>query len=287
MKECRSCNGFSLYEDTLQNCPVCDAVLSPYVPSHTQVADSADGNSATAAEQGIARSSVDLSFTRTENAHWHDREAAFHLDTPESEGNRFEQVTGNILYIRGRVTEIAPLTRYRNRWNKITHSLIRGEPYQFGHSTHSAIIRIEPIGTGDRFPEIARDVEFFGDIEGRLGIGDEVSVTARRRGKRIIARRIYQHTDDTDLHPPLQLPSGAIRLAAIAGGFVLFSLLAGLTSGRVVNSALRVLQGLSGWVWNGMIGLILVVIRLLTPFVAPILTIWFLWTLIRRMLGIR
>lgn len=185
MKRCANCNDFALYEDSQSLCPVCGGRLETYVRSNQPP-------QTPSFQMPVANNPVQNNRN----------------DVPQ-----FEVRRGNTYTFRGRVTDVSSQSRSYSRFRQICNALFRGEPYQFGSTTYSrggatcyrTRIRIEEF-VNDRLATEKREVVFFGDAEGRLSYGDDVTVTAKRRGDRYIVKSLYCNDTQTPIRAESQIP---------------------------------------------------------------------------------
>lgn len=144
----------------------------------------------------------------------------------------------------GRILEIDHHEVFNSRFHKLINSLIRGEPYQFAHQTAEYTIRVENITDG-----IATEVTDFclyGNYLGRLQVGDEVVVHAKKHRDRRIVRSIYNRTTDSPVRPGFQLSAGVIRTVFLTIAILIFALLCEcvqlITSGTMASGMVGVLS---------------------------------------------
>ena len=119
---------------------------------------------------------------------------------------------------RGRIVEIDHHEVFYGKWHKLFNSILRGEPYQLAHQTIEYTIRVENITQG--YPTDITDFCLFGSYLGRLQVGDEVVVRAKKLRDRRIVKSIYNETTNSVVRPGFQIPAGLIR------GVILFVMIA-------------------------------------------------------------
>lgn len=221
MKRCPACNDMALYDDTSTVCPICGAALVPYVRQSTVRA----GTHQPAVQPVVAN-------PRTE-----------HNDTRRSPA--FETVSGNEIRIRGLVSNIAVNSRNLIARDKIADCFIRGVPFQFGNPVYETIIRVEEI-TDSRIPSQTRSVVFYGNAQGQVDVGDDISVNARRRQDRIIARSIYVNDTESTVHTPLTLNAPALLIAIAAVVLLILCLLYALIEWFTSGAFIEPLMGILG-----------------------------------------
>lgn len=211
MKKCAQCNDFALYDDITGNCPICGATLVTY---------SRGGSMETSAINNV----VHPNNTSCEN----DEEAA----------PVFENKQGFRYVYRGIITEVSSHSRFHNRLKKWINAIFRAEPYQFGNTSHETIFRLEEFTNG-KVAGRKQNFVFYGDVEGRLIIGDDATVTAKRRGDRYIVTRLFLNETGQHVRPAFQIPSGLIT---VTFGFALVFLVALVTGvgGFIASGALYV-----------------------------------------------
>lgn len=193
MKKCAQCNDFALYDDITGSCPICGATLVTY---------SRGGRIETSAINNV----VHPNNTSYEN----DEEAV----------PAFENRQGFRYVYRGIITEVSSHSRFHNRLKKWINAIFRAEPYQFGNTSHETIFRLEEFSNG-KIAARKQNFVFYGDVEGQLSIGDDATVTAKRRGDRYIVNRLFLNETRQNVRPAFQIPSGIIT---VAFGFILLLL---------------------------------------------------------------
>lgn len=200
MKKCPNCNDFALYDDDVAACPICGASLVKYQ----------------------RRSS-----TRVQSEPQEVIQPIVHDTEPERRSNNiapeFETKQGLRYVYRGTVTEISSRARYHNRFKKIVNALFRGEPYQFGNTSHETVFRVEGFHDG-LLSGRKRDLIYYGDIEGRINYGDDVVVNAKKMGDRYIVTSLYSNETESQIKPPPQIPALLFWILIIAIALGIFYL---------------------------------------------------------------
>lgn len=208
MKKCPNCNDFALYDDNVAVCPICDARLTAYT-------------------RPGAATERDKTIIMPRNDQQHQEQSG-------SETPQFETKQGLRYVYRGMITEINHHARFHNRLKKWVFAFFRGEPYQFGNTSHGSVVRIEEFHH-DRISGRKRDLVFYGDVEGRFNYGDDVTVIAKRRGDRYIVTRMYLNETESRVRPTPQIPSAIIvvfsLLLLIAVVYLLVSIAGFFASG--------------------------------------------------------
>ncbi len=120
----------------------------------------------------------------------------------------------------GRITEIEHHEVFYSKLRKTINSLLRGEPYQFGHQTAEYVVRVEELAGG--FTAQTMDFFLFGNYMGRLHPGDEVVIVASS-SERNVVKSIYNAVTDSDIKPGLQLSAAFIRFMYICLAFLLIA----------------------------------------------------------------
>ena len=191
MKRCTNpnCETSFLFGDDKVNCPFC----------HSRLADSQTAAGGGGGHRGVMPDAVNINRN---NRRTHD----------------FIRETRGTVECRGRITEIEHQELFNSTKHKLFNSLIRGEPYQLGHQTMEYTIRVESI-TED-YPGEVCDFCMYGNYLGRLHVGDEVIIKAKRAGDRRIVKSIYNATTSTSVNPGIQIPSAFVR-----GGVAMLALM--------------------------------------------------------------
>lgn len=182
MKRCPECYAF--YEDDLDVCPTCGERLE----RHT-----GGGRTAGRAEQSFA----------------HEYQAAGET-ARTGDPYVFEVSSGNSTVINGAVAEVSTQQYYQSKFTKFFQAVFSGEPYQLSHTSFVTLFRVEEHTTAG-YPEQARDITLYGNAQNIFAVGDDVTVTARRRGTQLIARNVYNHSINSDVRVQPNIPAGVIR----------------------------------------------------------------------------
>lgn len=238
MKQCPHCNDRALYEDALEKCPLCNSDLIPYVRADR-------GNRGMGEDFGRQGANPDRG-PRVISPDEHTSENQSSRD----EEPLFEQRTGNRYVFRGTVAEISTHTRYYNRIHKIVNTISRGEPYQLGNTSHESVIRIEEFHNG-RLATQRRDLVMYGDVEGLIQIGDDVTAWTIRRNNRYIIQNLYSHETNSDVTPGPQMPAwGILGLVLLIVGIfasLIYGMVAFIQGGgpaRIVDMLVGAILGL-------------------------------------------
>lgn len=220
MKRCPECNDMALYDDTSMTCPICNATLVPYVRR-------------TAATSHAPQTPV--------------RPVSGRQTAGVDEGRRnpvFETVSGNEIKIRGLVSNVVLNSRTLTVRDKIADCFVRGVPFQFGNPVYETIIRVEEI-TDRGIPSQTRSIVFYGNAQGQIDIGDDVSINAVRRNDRIIARSVFVNDTESNVHTPLALNALLLLLVIVAVVLLalclLFSIVEWFASGAFVEPLLGII----------------------------------------------
>ena len=201
MKRCTHCNDFSLYDDDVAKCPICGEALTTYIRrGAVQRNNPSSVYDSSYADRGNAVRPNNNSATNSRNS-----------DNQRREAPLFERRQGLRYVYQGIITEITPLTRYPSRLKKIVNAIFLDEPYQLSHSTHMIAFRIEEF-SDDRVAMQKRNCVFFGDVEGLFNVGDEATVTAKRKGSRNIVKRMFLNETGLPIRASFQIPAWLIRL---------------------------------------------------------------------------
>lgn len=222
MKRCPNCNDFALYDDTIVNCPICDAQLIIY------------------AKQGEYETETVIKPEVEQKNNWSHQANAL---------PPFETINGNTYTFRGMVTEVSTQQRWNNRFKKILNAVFRSEPYQFGNTSQECVLRIEEFRNG-RMASQSRDVIFYGEAEGRVAHGDDVTVTAKKRNGRFIVNRLQVNDTGANVKSSVQVPAGIIKFFAAFIALIALYIVIGFISLVATGSFVSFLSGVMGWVFN-------------------------------------
>ena len=146
----------------------------------------------------------------------------------------------------GRIVEIDHQEVFNSKLHKLFNSVLRREPYQLAHQTIEYTIRVENITEG--FPTDTTDFCLFGSYLGRLQVGDEVVVRAKKLRDRRIVKSIYNETTNSVVRPGFQIPAGLIRGGILFAMITLIALICGLVwmvkSGAAAAGLLAIIAAL-------------------------------------------
>lgn len=213
MRRCANCG--CVYEDTYRSCPLCHTPASPA------------GQARPAGSYPPPGGAYPPPGGRPQGAY--PPPGGQRQDADDvAQALNFEQRSPGHAVINGAVAECSTQQYYQSRSTKLIHALFSGEPYQLGHTTFVTIFRVEEHRLRG-FPEHARDITVYGSMQNLFAVGDDVTVHAKRRGRRYIARRIYNHSINSAVHIQPYIPAWLIRLSVLA----LALLAAGLIHGVV------------------------------------------------------
>ena len=170
MKKCPEC--CAIFEDSIDVCPTCGEQLENYV------------NSSKKEEK-----------RKQEKPQVND-----YINSRQRDNNAyvFERNIGNDVEINGSVVESSTQQYYQSKFTKIVQALFSGEPYQLSHTTFVTVFRVEEHTTRG-YPERARDITLYGNMQNIFAVGDDVTVTASRKGNRYVAKNVYNHSINEDV----------------------------------------------------------------------------------------
>lgn len=221
MKRCPNCNDFALYDDNVSTCPICDSNLVTY-SRNGSTSTTSTGTGTTRTREPV-RPNTETQRTNTANA-------------TQQTAPEFERISGLRYHYRGIITEISSHARLHTRLKKWVNAVFRGEPYQLGHTSHETIIRVEEFHNG-RVAGRKRDLVYYGDVEGRFNYGDDVSITAKRRGDRYIVTNMYLNETESRVRPGPQIPAGIIAILSlillVVAIYLIGGIIAFITSGAL------------------------------------------------------
>lgn len=219
MKRCPNCNDFALYDDEIMNCPICDSHLVAYTRGGEHVNDT---------------------VVRPEQNH-----------QPHQTNTilPFETVNGNTYIFRGMVTEISTQQRWSNRLKKFLNAIFRSEPYQFGNTSQECVLRVEEFRNG-RVASQRRDVIFYGEAEGRVTHGDDVTVTAKQKNGRFIVTKLQVNDTGANVRPSVQIPAAIIKFFAAFATLIALYLITGFVSLVATGSFESFLNSVMGWIFD-------------------------------------
>ncbi len=252
MKRCTRCNDFALYDDETSRCPLCGEVLVRHVSKRANQ------------ERGVEPTWSNNTYSGNRNVVRPNRSSDEHnTNGQRREAPVFKRRQGLNYVYQGIITEITPLTRYNGHLKKIFNAIFRDEPYQFSHSTHMVAFRIEEF-SDNRVAVQKQNCIFYGDVEGMFNVGDEATVTVKRKGTRHIVKNLFLNETGVPVRAGLQMPAWIIKLIFLIILIFVISLVTGIAD----LLASGVLQALLK--------------ELFTTVVAGLIIIWMFKELIRR-----
>lgn len=233
MKRCPECMAF--YEDNLDVCPTCGERLEPW-----------NGGNQPHNQGGS-----------------HPLHNVHGANGEDSSTNPyvFETTSGNNIIINGAVAEVSTQQYYQSKFTKFFQALVSGEPYQLSHTSFVTIFRVEE-HTSVGYPEQARDITLYGNMQNIFAAGDDVTVTARRVGNRLVARNVYNHSISSNVRIQPNIPAGVIRFFALL----------------ILVAIIIVLHALVKADYAAMGN---VIVALISSALPVIITLWLLWYLIK------
>lgn len=163
----------------------------------------------------------------------------------------------------GRITEIDRCELFTGKGSKAYNSIFRGEPYQLSNQNIEYNIRLENISPG--LATQVMDFSLLGNYLGRLQVGDEVFLRAKKRAGRRVVSYIYNCTTNSVIRPTSQLSAGFVKWWYALVIIFIISLIFGLI--RFIESG-AIVQVLTG------------IFVALLPIFMPIFIIWFIFRMI-------
>lgn len=148
MKYCPHCNDYALYDDDIELCPVCHTRLETYV---------------------FDQQSEDIIYETNEYSH--------EDYTPQQTRAFYTHQTFYDSY-HGLVVDVNHYTQIYPFFMKIIRSLFLGEPMQLGVLSHYTAITLEEIRF-DQLPEQRRVLNYYGDLNGRVYVGQVVDIETK------------------------------------------------------------------------------------------------------------
>lgn len=234
MKRCSLCN--AVYDDSYGTCPTCGVRL----------------NSLTEAAEHLANSNVTVHSASLNNGSRQNAQAS---------SIQFYERSGSTHIFNGALAEVSTQQYYQSKSTKLIRAVFSGEPYQLSHTSYITILRIEEHALR-RYPEQAQDIVLFGGVQNVFAPGDDLTIRAKRKGNRYVAKRFFSHSIDRNIRIEGNIPAGLIRfLFLILAAAIIWAI-----HGIVSIDYLAAGQG---------------ILRFFTSLIPTALTIWFLWILIK------
>lgn len=234
MKRCSLCN--AVYDDPYGLCPTCGVPLNNITEGAGRLSES------NAPVQNLSPDYRNRQDTQTSTIPFYERSSSNHI-------------------FNGAVAEVSTQQFYQSKSTKVIRALFSGEPYQLSHTSYITILRIEEHSLR-RYPEQAQDIVLFGGVQNVFAPGDDLTIRAKRKGKRYVARRIFSHSIDRNIRIEGNIPAGVIRVLSL----ILIAALVWIIHGILSIDYSAVGQG---------------ILRFFTSLIPTVLTILFLWLLIK------
>lgn len=219
MKRCRSC--MIEYPDRYYECPTCGEEL-------IELEEKREGNEHSTKFGKDSINRVRQSEGKERIIQENDRTSSYTYQRIENEtesNQRRENEQGNSAIeferqglvntrFNGIVSQVSVQQNRQTAIRKIFRAIFAGETYQFGQMSYTTVFRVEEMTT-NRYAERSRDVVLYGQTQSILVQGDDVTVTAKRRGNRYIAEQIYNNTTDSNVQIQHGISAGIIRLIVL------------------------------------------------------------------------
>ncbi len=183
MKRCSLCN--AVYDDSYGTCPTCGVRLNSLTEGADRLVNS-----------NVTVHNVPLNNGNRQNA--------------QSTSIQFYERSGSTHIFNGALAEVSTQQYYQSKSTKLIRALFSGEPYQLSHTSYITILRIEEHALR-RYPEQAQDVVLFGGVQNVFAPGDDLTIRAKRKRNRYVAKRIFSHSIDRNIRIEGNIPAGVIR----------------------------------------------------------------------------
>ena len=250
MKQCPNCSGLELYDDTEQYCPYCHTLLVPYVRNNRRRNSEPEDTPAEPVRPRQRRENAGAAANQAEE--------------------RFETRVGGRYRYHGRVVSISPSSRFMSGPEKWINAIFLGRPYQIGNPVYETNIRIEEI-SWTRMPDQARNLLLYGDPN-EISIGDDVNVTAVRRGDRLIVQDLVVNDVGGSVRMHGMISAAAFRLLALVVVLLIMLLVGAIVSFFTSGGFWTLLEALVGVV----MALVLKLAAILLPIVLLGIVAWLL-----------
>ncbi len=190
MKRCNLCN--AIYDDSHNICPTCGVRLVTLSASEKKI----DQRGQQPPNVGCYDYSTDYNSGDTDPR----SEPAYH----------FIEQDGSIVVFNGAVAEANTQQFYQSKFTKIIRAVFSSEPFQLSHTSYLTVFRVEEHSINN-YPEQAQDIVLFGGIQNVFAPGDDVTVRAKRKGNRYIAKSIYNHSINSNVRLEANIPAGVVK----------------------------------------------------------------------------
>lgn len=234
MKRCSLCN--AVYDESHAICPTCGVRLNNIMEGTGRLPET------NTPVQSLSPDYRNRQDTQTSTIPFYERSGSNHI-------------------FNGAVAEASTQQYYQSKSTKVIRALFSGEPYQLSHTSYITILRIEEHSLR-RYPEQAQDIVLFGGVQNVFAPGDDLTIRAKRKGKRYVAQRIFSHSIDRTIRIEGNIPAGVIRVLSL----ILIVALVWIIHGILSIDYLAAGQG---------------ILRFFISLIPTALTIWLLWLLIK------
>ena len=190
MKRCNSCN--AVYDDSYNICPTCGVRLTTLSGNEERLAQRNAQNGNTGAYSAGTSYAGTTTQRRNQPAY------------------RFVEQDGSTVVFNGAVAEANTQQFYQSKFTKIIRAVFSSEPYQLSHTSYLTVFRVEEHSINN-YPEQAQDIVLFGGIQNVLAPGDDVTVRAKRKGNRYVAKSIYNHSINSNVRLEANIPAGVVK----------------------------------------------------------------------------
>ncbi len=137
-------------------------------------------------------------------------------------------------HVHGNVVTTNQQQYYQAVHTKIINALLKNEPFQFGHTTFSTIVRVDEISSRG-FSENSIDVIVFGNVQGIIAPGDTFDANVRRSFGRYIA--VDARVNDAPVRTQTLMPAIIIRLVFLLIIAAIYGVIHFLTNGGISKTA--------------------------------------------------
>ena len=190
MKRCNFCN--AVYDDSYNLCPTCGVRLATLSGNEERLAQR-NQQAVNGEPYNVGSSYGGYTIPRSSQSVY-----------------RFIEQYGSTAVFNGAIAEVSTQQFYQSKFTKIIRAVFSSEPYQLSHTSYLTVFRVEEHSINN-YPEQAQDLVLFGGMQNIFAPGDDVTVRAKRKGNRYIAKSIYNHSINSNVRLEANIPAGVVK----------------------------------------------------------------------------
>lgn len=185
-------------------------------------------------------------------------------------------IEGNV--ITGRVVHVdKDVVAVNSTLGKLAACIVDGSPIQFGHSTVSYTLEVEPCAAQPSGRQESRCLLFYGDVKSQVQVGHVIEARVKLVRGKLLVKRLNDLTTRTTVTPAVQIGGSGLlcwlgRAAVAALVLLLITLLVSIANGTFFDGLAALASGLL----NGVLGVVGVLLATFAPLLIALAVIYFL-----------